>query len=299
MTGPYVVRSMTGYGGGAAERSGWRAEVEIRGANNRYLDVRVKLPQEVSGAEGDLRRQVQARVARGRIDASVQLVSEASAGPRLEIRLAVVEEYLAAARELKRRHRLRGSLGIDQIVALPGVAQVVSSAPVAGEPALLAVQEAFGKALLAFEAMGQAEGRRLVDDLRTRLGEVGDSVGRISEEAARQPEIFAGRLRERIEALGKGHGLDPGRLEQEVALLADRVDVTEELVRLRGHLEQAAAILSRPEGPVGKSLDFLMQEMNREANTVSSKSESLAICREALRIRSLVEAIREQVQNLE
>jgi uncharacterized protein (TIGR00255 family) len=179
------------------------------------------------------------------------------------------------------------------------VVQVVAGDPIAGGPAVEAVREAFEQALLAFEAMRQAEGERLLADLESRVGEIEASVALIGGEAGRQPGIYAERLRERVESLSGGLGLDPARLAQEVALLADRVDVTEELVRLRGHLEQVRSILSRPERPVGKSLDFVMQEMNREANTISSKSEALPICREALRIRSLVEAIREQVQNLE
>jgi len=294
-----VVRSMTGYGGGAAERGGLRAEVEIRGVNNRYLDVRLKLPQDVAGLEADLRRRVQGRMARGRVDAVVQIVPETPEAPRLEVRSALVEEYLGAARALKRRHRLRGSLGVDQLLALPGVVQVVPPPPMTGEAAAEAVLEAFEKALEAFETMRQAEGGRLLLDLRGRLGEIEAAVARITEEAGRHPGIYADRLRERVEVLTRGQGLDPARLAQEVALLADRVDITEELVRLRGYLEQSRSTLSRPEGPVGKTLDFVMQEMNREANTISSKSEALPVCQEALKIRSLVEAIREQVQNLE
>jgi len=299
MTGGYVVRSMTGFGAGAAGRDGLRAEVEIRGFNNRYLDVRLRLPPEVAGLEEELRRRVQGSAARGRVDASVKLAQEVPDAPRLEVRSSLIVEYLEAARALKRLHRLRGAMGVDQLLALPGVVQVVPAAPPAEGPASEAVREAFGGALEAFSTMRLSEGGRLASDLRARLGEIEASLARLTGEAARQPAIVADRLKERIGSLMSSAAPDPARLAQEVALLADRVDVSEEIVRLRGYLEQARETLDRPQGPVGKTLDFVMQEMNREANTVSSKSEALPVCQEALRIRSLVESIREQVQNLE
>lgn len=299
MSGFPAVRSMTGFGAGSARREGIRANVEIRGVNNRYLDVRLKLPQDVAGMDQDLRRRVQARLARGRVDAVIQIDSDAPGAPRLEVRTALVEEYVAAARALKRRHRLRGSLDVDRLLALPGVVQVVPPVPLATEPAADAVLEAFDKALDAFEAMRLAEGARLLLDLSSRIAEIESSVVRITQESDRAPAAYAERLQERVAGLSQGQRLDPQRLAQEVALLADRLDLSEELVRLRGYVEQVRSTVATPQGPVGKPLDFVMQEMNREANTISSKSESLVVCQEALKIRSLVEAIREQVQNIE
>ena len=299
MTALGVVRSMTGFGAGSAQREGIRADVEIRGVNNRYLDVRLKLPQDVAGMDQDLRRRVQARMARGRVDAVIQIDSDTAGTPRLEVRTALVDEYVAAARALKRRHRLRGSLDVDRLLALPGVVQVVPPVPLATEPAADAVLEAFDKALDAFEAMRLAEGARLLLDLSSRIAEIESSVVRITQESDRAPAAYAERLQERVAGLSQGQRLDPQRLAQEVALLADRLDLTEEVVRLRGYLEQVRSTVATAQGPVGKSLDFVMQEMNREANTISSKSESLVVCQEALKIRSLVEAIREQVQNIE
>jgi uncharacterized protein (TIGR00255 family) len=290
---------MTGFGGGAADRGGLRAEVEIKGFNNRYLEVRLRLPPEVAVLEDELRRRVQGVAARGRVDASVQIVPAVPEAPRLEVRSSLVVEYLGAARALKRRHRLRGSLGVDQLLALPGVVQVVPGAPPAPGPASEAVREAFDAALEAFSAMRVAEGGRLASDLRVRLGDIEVSLKHLNADASQQPAIVAERLKERLAALTNAAGPDPARLAQEVALLADRVDVSEEIVRLRGYLTQARETLDRPEGPVGKTLDFVMQEMNREANTVSSKSEALPVCQAALKIRSIVESIREQVQNLE
>jgi uncharacterized protein (TIGR00255 family) len=294
------IKGMTGFGGGAAERDGVRFEVEIKGVNNRFLDSRVKLPGEFAGLEAELKQKIQTRVARGRVDAVVGITADRPDGVRLEVRRPLVEAYLEAARELKRDHRLRGAIGIDQVLGFPGVVQVVPEAGLDPGKAGVTLRRAFDTALDAFEGMRAAEGDRLAADLLARLGEVGEETRLMSEEAARQPALQGERLRQRLAAiLGGDQRIDPARLAQEVALLADRVDITEELVRLRGYVEQAQGLLASPPGPVGKTLDFVMQEMNREANTISSKSEALPICQAALRVRSIVEAIREQVQNLE
>jgi uncharacterized protein (TIGR00255 family) len=294
------IRGMTGFGAGTAEEDGVRFEVEIKGVNNRFLDSRVKLPGEFAGLESELKQKIQTRVARGRVDAVVGITAGRAEGVRLEVRRALVEAYLDAARELKRTHRLKGALGVDQVLGFPGVVQVVPEAGPDPESAGGTLRRAFDAALVAFDDMRAAEGGRLAADLLARLAEIDAETRRIGEEAARQPALQGERLRERLAViLGGDQRIDPARLAQEVALLADRVDITEELVRLGGYLEQARALLEDPPGPVGKTLDFVMQEMNREANTISSKSEALPICQAALRVRSIVEAIREQVQNLE
>jgi uncharacterized protein (TIGR00255 family) len=291
---------MTGFGGGTAEHDGVRIEVEIKGVNNRFLDSRVKLPGEFAGLEAELKQRIQSRVARGRVDAVIGIAAGRPEGLRLEVRRALVEAYLRAARDLRRTHRLKGALGVDQVLGFPGVAQVVPEAGIDTGTAVDTLRRAFDAALDAFDEMRAAEGGRLAADLLERLRQIDAETRLMSDEAARQPELQGERLRERLALLLGGDArVDPTRLAQEVALLAGRVDITEELVRLRGYLEQARGLLEDPPGPVGKTLDFVMQEMNREANTISSKSEALPICQAALRIRSIVEAIREQVQNLE
>jgi uncharacterized protein (TIGR00255 family) len=219
---------------------------------------------------------------------------------RLEVRRGLVEAYLQAARDLKVRHRLKGSLAVDQVLALPGVVQVLPEAGSGAEAAGEATRAAFARALHAFDAMRAEEGRRIRSDLLERVAAVATDTESIAAASAREPALAAERLRGRVAALlGGEERLDAGRLAQEVALLADRVDISEELVRLRGYVEQTRGLLTAPPGPIGKTLDFVMQEMNRESNTIASKSEALPICQAALRIRSAVEAIREQVQNLE
>src|SRR2546425_263765 len=199
------VKSMTGFGQGTAERDGVRAQVELKGVNHRFLDVKMKLPGEVSLLEPRLRAVVQERVTRARIDIAVAIVSSIPAPAQVVINEGLLAEYLKAVASLKEDFGLKGTVGLETVLTLP----------------------------------------------------------------------------------------------EEVALLAGRVDITEELVRLQGYLAEAENTLARPQGPIGKTLDFILQEMNREANTISSKAEALPICQEAIVIKAEVEKIREQVQNLE
>ncbi len=296
---PVGIKSMTGFGRAAAEEEGARVEVEVKGVNHRFLDVKLRLPPEIGSLEPALRSRVQGVVGRGRIDVSVTLVSTRAPGYRVEVNRGLVAEYLKELKALQREFRLKGSIGLDAVVALPGAVAVRSEETPANAGTLGLVERALDRALAAYDAMRAEEGARLTGALRAHLRSIEEAVEGIEAEARGIPEMYARRLRERVAALVQERGLDDQRLAQEVALMAGRVDITEELVRLRGHVGQARAALDGPDGRVGKTLDFLMQEMNREANTISSKAESLPVCQAALAIKSEVEKIREQVQNLE
>ncbi len=293
------VKSMTGYGRAAAESAALRFEVEVKGVNHRFLDVKLRLPGPFSALEQEVRGRVQAYVGRGRIEISVAAVSTRAAAYRVEVRRELVARYLEAAAAIKKEFRLRGNIGIDQAMSLPGAVSIEQESAAANGSDSGMLLSAVDRALLDYDSMRTAEGERLAVDLAARLTEIEALAARIESEARGLPETYAARLRERVAAMVAERGLDDVRLAQEVALMADRVDTSEELVRLAGYVAQARAILEDSPGPVGKTLDFVMQEMNREANTISSKAESLAICQAALGIKSAVEKIREQVQNLE
>lgn len=291
---------MTGFGQGAAESAEVRVQVELKGVNHRFLDVKMRLPAEVGLLEPALRSEVQERVSRGRIDITVALTSSRPAPSRVLIHRDLIAEYLKAVAALKKEFRLKGEVGLESLLALPGAVAIQAEAPAADGVTAPLLHQALRQALDAYDAMRAAEGRRLADDLAAHLREVRAASARIEAEVRGLPEAYVRRLKERLAALLEGgRALDESRLAQEVALLAARVDVTEEVVRLQGHVDQAEQTLRSPQGPVGKTLDFIMQEMSREANTISSKAESLPICREALLIKAEVEKIREQVQNLE
>ncbi len=294
------VKSMTGCGQGTAEGDGVRVEVELKGVNHRFLDVKFKLPAEAGLLEPALRIAVQERLSRGRIDVNVAMVSTRPPAYRVRVNRELVSGFLEAASELKKEFRLKGSVGLEALLALPGAIEVQAERAGTDGAAASLVPEALRQALQRYDTMRAEEGRRLAADLRDHLVAIRESARRILAEARGLPEAYARRLKERLALLLEGErSPDEARLAQEVALLAGRVDITEELVRLQGYVDQAEATLDKPGGPIGKTLDFIMQEMNREANTISSKAEALPICQEALRIKAEVEKIREQVQNLE
>jgi len=294
-----AIRGMTGFGQGAAEAADLRAEVEVKGVNHRFLDVKMRLPAEAAGLESALRARIQDRVQRGRLDITIVLRRPRPAPPRVEINRELMAAYLEAINTVRRDLRLKDTPGIDFLAGLPGVITLQGEeAPPEGAVAEL-IGQALDRALLAYEAMRADEGRRLAADLGARIATVASQVTIVETETRGAPQQYADRLRARLQALVGEHGLDAARLAQEAAILADRVDITEEIVRLRGYVEQTGNLLASPGGPVGKSLDFILQEMNREANTVSSKTESLTACQAALRIKAEVEKMREQVQNLE
>ncbi len=294
------IMSMTGFGQGAAEREGVRVQVELKGVNHRFLDVKMRLPAEVGLLEPALRAAIQERVSRARIDVAVAILSSRPASSQVVINRGLVAEYLAAVDALKKEFQLKGTVGLETVLTWPGALAIRSeTAPAEGIASSL-LSEALRQALGAYDAMRASEGRRLADDIRDRLHAIRAAIRRIEDEARGLPETYARRLKERLATLLNGERpLDEWRVAQEVALLAGRVDITEERVRLEGYLAQAEDTLAREQGPIGKTLDFIMQEMNREANTISSKAEALPICQGALLIKAEVEKIREQVQNLE
>jgi len=218
-----------------------------------------------------------------------------------EINHQVVSSYLKAAEQVRIQYELPGEVGIQDVLALPDAIRS-RSGPVAmtreNEAALLC---AFDKAVAAHDAMRMEEGKILARDIGRRIVAIRKSCDSIRRRAPKMVPLYARRLKDRIKDLGSAAGgrLDPTRLAQEVALAAERSDITEELVRLDGYIEQLAGLMADTKEPAGKKLDFIMQEMNREANTINSKALDLAICRDALAVKAEVEKIREQVQNIE
>ncbi len=294
-----MIRSMTGYGQGVAERPGFRVRVELRGLNNRFADLKLRIPPELLPREGEIRSRILERVRRGRVEMDLRLDGSPS-GSALVLNRAVVDAVAAAARTLREDWGVPGDLDVRSILTVPGALQTASSAPSLHEDELQVVFEALGGALAALDAERRREGELLRDDLVRRIERMGSIVRALKECAARLPLLVRQKLIDRLKTLAEGIEIDPTRLAQEAAFLADRSDVTEEIVRLEGHLAQADRLLREEDGePVGKRLDFLLQEVHRETNTVSSKSADLEVTRHALALKAETEKVREQVQNLE
>jgi uncharacterized protein (TIGR00255 family) len=291
-----MIRSMTGFGSGRGSAGGEELDVEIRSVNHKFCEVKVRLPRELAALEVDAARLVRERLARGGVDVTARRAGGAGAvAPRVDVALA--EGYARAFAEVKARLALPGEVTLADVVAADGVIRLDERA-LDLEAAREALRAGLGAALDALVAMRAREGEALARDLGGRLDAVEALVARAAALVPQSVEHHRARLADRVQELTRGLALDPARLAQEVALFADRTDVTEEVTRLGSHLAQARGLLSSAE-PAGRKLDFLVQEMHREVNTVGSKSQSAEIAALVVAAKAEIERLREQVQNVE
>ena len=298
-------RSMTGYAMVRGDHAGWLIRVSVKSVNHRFLDVKVRIPDSLEPYEHRLRQAVRGRIHRGHLDVHVS-VDPGEAAP-VHVNRALLNAYVGAAQELREQTGGHAELDCVSLLRLPGVITGLASALPEAEDE----QEAFGKilekylldALAKMDEMRKAEGRHIAEELRSRISRIGSMVEQVRDLVATLRPAFARRLEARLRDLLNGTNVEPSRLAQEAALLAERSDISEELDRLRSHLQQFSKLLDGA-GELGKKLDFLLQEMHREANTMLSKtpgveSEALAITGLALEIKAEIEKLREQVQNIE
>jgi uncharacterized protein (TIGR00255 family) len=292
---------MTGFGRAAFEVEGVPLTIEVRSVNHRHVDVSVRLPRLLSRAEPLLRERVKGHFDRGRVDVSVSFAAGTLATSSLELDRELAARYVVFAEELRREHDLPGELEVSALLSLPGVSRVVEL-ELPEESLLEALSRGVDEAVDACNAMRGAEGVALERELRERLEAV---RGLVAGLAGRADEVLRNakeRLHKRADQLRRESGLlDETRLYQEVVLAADRLDIREELVRLESHLAQFAAVLegAGAGSPVGRRLDFLLQEMVREANTVGSKAGDASLAHLVVDMKTEIERIREQVQNVE
>jgi len=293
------MKSMTGFGRGSANGEHFNVAVEIKTVNNRYLDLHFRLSQELAPLEMDIRKLVGARLSRGRVDISISF--DRTTDTTYEVNRQLIGGYVNALREIQNEFDLAGDVDINTLARLPGA--LTTAREGLDEASRTGVENAVKEAVDDLERMRASEGAALAQEMRMRIANIEAEVPIIEDAAAGLVEAYRHRLQKRIAELvarggGQGVELDAGRLAQEVAYLADRSDISEELVRLRSHLEQFRVALDT-QGEVGKRLDFLLQELNREANTVLSKSTDVSIKDAGLAIKAEVEKLREQVQNVE
>lgn len=290
--------SMTGYGAASAESADRRFEVELRSVNHRYCDVRTHLPSELAALSKPLEDYVRKQVTRGRVDVSVQIELRSTEALRPHVDLDRARMYFEACREVADALELPLTIGAEQVLEASGAIRMTTPPPDL-DGAKEALFAAAGDALVALLAMRRAEGAALENDLASHLDGVKALASAIGRDLHRAVADRKRKLEQRIdELLGSEHALDSNRLAQEVAMIADRVDVTEELERLQSHCDQFKGLLSK-ESSVGRKLDFLIQEMNREANTIGSKCADAAIAHLVVDLKAELERMREQVQNVE
>jgi uncharacterized protein (TIGR00255 family) len=291
-----MISSMTGFGSAEGKVGTARVSVELRTVNHRFFNPSIKLPAFFARWEGEVRELLRQRISRGHVALTARLDRDASrAGGIDEDRFA---QYVGVLRALQERHGLGSSLDAATILSLPDVVNLGAEPSDEGTAdELLAIVE---RALEALRGMRRAEGERLVSVLTDRIGVVDEAVGRIAVRAPVRLTEHAARLKKSVRELASGVNVDPQRLAAEIAILADRLDISEEIERFNAHIEAFRQIVAEGNGdPVGKRLGFLLQEMVREANTTGSKASDAAILSEVVTIKEELERIREQVENIE
>lgn len=292
------MKSMTGYGRGSAAGEHFSVSVDLKTVNNRFLDVHLRLGGELSALEPAIKRQISSRLSRGRVDVNIGF--EKTAQTAYELNRPLIAGYVNALRAMQSEFNIGGELDINVLARLPGALQPARDG--LSDEVAAGIEQAVAGALEELEKMRSQEGEALQREMAERIEKIDKLVPTIENAAAGLVDAYQLRLQKRIAELLSRNGplveIDQGRLAQEVAYLSDRSDVSEEMVRLRSHLSQFRDALNST-GETGKMLDFLLQELNREANTTLSKSTDLSIKEAALAIKAEVEKIREQVQNVE
>lgn len=292
------MRSMTGFGRGAVSADNFSVTVELKTVNNRFLDVALKLSGELQPLEALIKRTISERLSRGRIDVNLQY--DRTAVINYELNRPMIAGFLSAMKQMQEEFSLTGEPDLNVIAKLPNVVQPKKDE--IGEGFAAGVENALKVALDDLERMREKEGSMLRDELFGRLNEIERRMPAIIAESSSIGEEYQQRLTKRIsEMLAKSDSqieIDQARLAQEIAYIADRADISEEIARLTTHIEHFRHIMDE-EKEVGKRLDFLTQELNREANTITSKTNNMVVKENALQIKSEIEKIREQVQNVE
>ena len=292
-----MVKSMTGYGRAVETVNGREYTVELRSVNNRYLDCTVKLPRTLSFAEDAVKQAVKATISRGKVDVFISLRAEGAQDVQVTLNAPVVEGYLAAMRQMVDTYGVRDDVSVSTLSQLPDVFTVEK--PEVDEKALQAdLMGVVDKALTQYDAMRSAEGKALENDLRGRGQTILELVSQVEAGSGQTVIDYRTRLENKLKEVLANTAIDESRILTEAAIFADKVAVDEETVRLRSHLDQMNHMLTAG-GAIGRKLDFLLQEMNRESNTIGSKCSDVRLARIVVEIKAELEKIREQTQNIE
>jgi len=292
-----LIKSMTGYGRCVETVNGREFTVELRSVNNRYLDCNVKLPRSVSFAEDAVKQAVKAAVSRGKVDVYITIKSETAEDTAVSLNKAVLEGYLGAMRQMVEEFGVRDDICVSTVSRLPEVFTVEK--PDVDEEQLLAdLLGVLSKALEAYNAMRTTEGAALDADLRSRGNTILELVSQVEQGNGQTVIDYRTRLEAKLREVLENTNIDESRILTEAAIFADKVAVDEETVRLRSHLDQMNTMLTGG-GAIGRKLDFLLQEMNRETNTIGSKCTDVKLARIVVDIKAELEKIREQTQNIE
>ncbi len=292
-----MVRSMTGYGRGQEVLGGLAVTVEIKSVNHRFFEYSCRLPRIYGFIDDKLKNYLQQRISRGKVDVFVQIESLESAGSEVLVNEGLAENYLTALRDMAQKYGLREDISVTTLSRYPDVLTVRQVA-LDEDTVWNAVQKVTDSALDQFVAMREREGARLREDVLSRGQTILSAVAIIEERSPQTVREHMDKIETRMRELLDGAAVDEGRLLTEAAIYADKIAVAEETVRLRSHIDQLDTLLSGDEA-VGRKLDFLVQEINRETNTIGSKCSDLELTRIVVDVKAEIEKIREQIQNIE
>jgi uncharacterized protein (TIGR00255 family) len=292
-----MLKSMTGFGREEGETTLGKVGVEIRSINHRYCDINLKLPRRFNPLEARIKEMIRAEVARGRVDVAVKLDAKGEGKIQLDVDLSLAEQYYRALQVLKERFHLQGEITLEH---LAGAKDLITAKEEVEDveaywPEIVAVLK---QSIRDMDQMKRNEGISLGRDLGQRLDRISQLLEDVRVKFPLTLKAYQERFKERLRTLLDGTELDPVRFQQEIAFWVERTDITEELVRAESHLTQFRALLVSEE-PVGRKMDFLLQEIHREVNTISSKVNDAEFSQKAIEIKSELEKIREQVQNIE
>ena len=292
-----MIKSMTGYGGAKGSAEGLSVSIELKSVNNRYLDVSVKLPRTLLFAEEPIKAAVGKHISRGKVDVFVTVDAAASDDMEVRVNEPLLRGYIEALNAAAEKYGLQNDLTLMSVCRLPDVLstdrrEIDNSALMSG------LGEILERALCEYDAMRLREGEKLRDDVLARLDEISRLTGIVEENAPKTVAEYRARLEQKLQEVLGSTNIDESRILTEAAIFADKIAVDEETVRLRSHLSQLRG-LCEGDSPAGRKMDFLIQELNRESNTIGSKCQNADIAHVVVELKAEIEKIREQIQNVE
>ena len=290
-----MIRSMTGYGRGKYEIDSREYTVEIKSVNNRYCDVSVKLPRSISYLEEKIKKEITNKVSRGKIDVFISFYNNSTKGKSIKFNRELAGIYINELRELAKENGIKDEIQVTDISKFPDVLSIENEEDeeLIWNELKLPLEEAINN----FISMKETEGKKIFEDLSVRIENIQEKVEVISENSTRLIKEYVVKLENRIKELLNNEKIDENRLAMETVIYADKCSVEEEITRLNSHISQFKTLIK--ESVIGKKLDFIIQEMNRETNTIGSKSSSIEITNLVVEIKTQIEDIREQIQNIE
>ncbi len=291
-----MIKSMTGFGRATYEVDGRTYTVEIKSVNHKYNDINIRLPRFLNSIEDELRKQIQANISRGKIDVFINFDNYSDKGYNIKINRNLAKEYLTELKSLADETGIPFELSVIDVSKLPDILKMEED----GDEELIAkeLKVALSEALNNFVDMRTKEGEKLAEDMKKRVDWIEVKVGEIAKFSSTLVEEYIEKLETRVKELMKTDVVDETRLAQEIVIYSDKCSIEEELTRLNSHISQFNELL-KGSSPIGKKFDFLVQEMNREVNTIGSKANCLEITNRVIDIKTEIENIREQIQNIE